>query len=49
MNMITSTVNSNLSYGAASAMAWIYFLVICVFLGIIALIGKRLVFHQEKV
>ena len=48
MNMITSTVGSNLSYGAASAMAWLYFLMICVFLGIIAFIGRRLVFHQEK-
>lgn len=47
MQLISTTLNSTNGYGIASAMAWIYFIAICLFLGIIALLGKKLVFHQE--
>ena len=48
MNIISTSAFSQNDYGTASAMAWIYFLLIAVVLGVIALLGKRLVFHQEK-
>ena len=48
MSLITSAANSSYDYGTASAMAWLYFLVVCVFLVLISLLGKRFVFHQEN-
>lgn len=39
MKMITNSVGSNFDYGTASAMAWMYFLVILIVLGLISLIA----------
>ena len=41
--MITDSVGSSYDYGTASAMAWMYFLVILAVLGLIGLFGGRLV------
>lgn len=43
MQMITDSVGSSYDYGTASAMAWMYFLLILAVLGLIGLFGGRLV------
>lgn len=48
MLLISDTLDASNGYGIASAMAWVYFLAICVFLSFIGLFGKKLVFHQEN-
>jgi len=36
------------NYGEASAMAWIYFVVVLIFIGLVFLISSKMVFYQQK-
>lgn len=51
-NLVLLAVNNQMykvgNIGLASAMAWIYFAVVAVILGIIALLGSKLVFYYDK-
>ena len=47
MTQITQAFSSQ-SYGLASVMAWIYFILIMVVTGVLALVSSRIIFYQEK-
>ena len=49
MLMVTDYLRPGFGHGTVSAISWIYFVMICAFLAIIALLGRKLVFQQEKV
>ncbi len=47
MEKISTTMIANLDYGFASAMAWIYFLIVIAVLGLVALILSKVVYYYE--
>lgn len=47
MDKISTTMIANLDYGFASAMAWIYFLIVIVILAVVALILSKVVYYYE--
>ncbi len=47
MEKISTTMIANLDYGFASAMAWIYFLIVIAVLGLVALILSKAVYYYE--
>ncbi len=48
MEYINSTAFSNLNYSKACLMAWIFFIILLVIVGVVFLIGNRLVFYQTN-
>jgi len=48
MRYITSYFIKDMNYSYASAMAWIYFLVMLVVLGIVFLVSRKMVFYNNK-
>ncbi len=48
MSYINSTAFSHLNYSKASLMAWFFFIILLVIVGIVFLIGNRLVFYQTN-
>lgn len=47
LQRITDTMRKNLEYGRASAMSWVYFLIVVVIVGITSLIISRRVYYYE--
>lgn len=47
LQRITDTMRVNLEYGRASAMSWVYFLIVIVIVGITSLIISRRVYYYE--
>ncbi len=45
---LTRRLMTDMKYGYSAAMSWVYFLVICIILGLVALIGSRKVFYYDK-
>ena len=48
MRRILTLQNEELNYGAASAMAWIYFIIVMAIIGIIALTVNKFVFYENE-
>lgn len=48
MSYINSTAFSNLNYSKACLMAWIFFIILLIIVGIVFLVGNRLVFYQTN-
>lgn len=48
MKTINSTAFSNLNYSKACLMAWIFFIILLIIVGIVFLVGNRLVFYQTN-
>lgn len=48
MKYINSTAFSNLNYSKACLMAWIFFIILLIIVGIVFLVGNRLVFYQTN-
>ena len=44
----TQNLMNNMTYDVSAAMSWVYFALIAVVLGLVALIGSRLVFTYDK-
>ena len=47
MELITEKINPGMNYGLGSAMAWSYFLIVAVVLGILAAIISKKVYYYE--
>ena len=51
-NVVMETIRSvgfgNMNFGLSSAMAWIYFIIILLFIGLIGVLGIRKVFYYDK-
>lgn len=45
---LTQGLMENMLYGQSAAMSWVYFAIIAVILGLVALIGSRFVFTYDK-
>ena len=45
---LTQGLRENMLYGQSAAMSWVYFAIIAVILGLVALIGSRFVFTYDK-
>ena len=48
MEKISDQMIVQINYGFASAMSWIYFLIVSLILGAIAYFGSKMVFYYDK-
>ena len=45
---LTQQLMTDMKYGYSASMSWVYFVVVSVILGIVALVGSRFVFTYDK-